>query len=138
MYDFDPSDVPINVFDVSSCYPGKQKKQFGIKFNYPANMSISLFTYFFINNLDVGYSSILFKATEIFEHTFEKSIEKIFFVYTFNLLSQYNLSPLRITPPKIRAQKDGFVVYSGFNDNPAPISRLIYTQLLIKCTKFIF
>ena len=49
-------------------------------------------------------------------------MEQLFDVQIFQLLSNYNFSPVRIIPPKIRALKDGFVVYSGLTNYPAALS----------------
>ena len=40
IYDFDNGPMSRNIFDVSACYTNKEKKLFGIKFNYPTNIDL--------------------------------------------------------------------------------------------------
>lgn len=98
IYDFDPVVIDFKKFDVSTCFQGKDKTQFAISFKYPDEIDYSLFK--------SGY---------------ERFVETDFYKPMMSSLSTYNLSPLRIIPPKIRSQKSGFVIYSGLINSPLSI-----------------
>lgn len=86
---------------MSQCYKNKEKTQFAISFDFPS---------------DVDKIS--------FKQNFEKNVKKNFYEPMLSPLSIYNISPLRIIPPKIRASDSGFVIYSGLTNYAPPISKI--------------
>lgn len=101
IFNFDPIEPSINTFDVSQCYKNKDKTEFAIAFDYPK---------------DIDKTS--------FEEIFERYVEKKFYEPILSALSVYNVSPLRIIPPEIRASNNGFVIYTGLTNYAPPISIL--------------
>lgn len=91
----------METFDVSQCYKNKEKTQFAISFDLP---------------LDVDKTS--------FKQNFERHVKKKFYEPMLSALSIYDISPLRIIPPEIRASDSGFVIYTGLTNYAPPISKI--------------
>jgi hypothetical protein len=98
IYDFSPRVSSFKEFDISSCFPPKDKIEFGIAFKYE-------------NGID--------KNT--FRNLFMNVIEELYYTPVLNALAIFNISPFRIIPPRIQAHETGFVLYSGITNTSAPI-----------------
>lgn len=91
-YDFDSKVVSYEVFDYSTCYQGKNKTEFGVKYLFPE-----------------GFNKDSFASKQ-------EAIANAYYNSLFQVLTLYNFSPLRIINPTLVKQKDGFTLYSGITD----------------------
>lgn len=62
----------------------------------------------------------------MFRRGFQRFVETGFYKPMLSALSPYNVSPLRIIPPTIRANTNGFVIYSGITNYAPPISKIVF------------
>jgi hypothetical protein len=99
IYDFNPKVFSYNEFDLSACFPPKDKIEFGMAFNYD-------------NGID----------EQTFRSLFMNIVAELFYEPVFNVLAIYNISPLRIIPAQVQTHKNGFVIYSGLTNATAAIS----------------
>lgn len=113
IYDFDSTLKLVEEFDITPCYEPNKKKEFAIQFQYPVvqleNETITL-------------------TAEQFLYLYELKAKQNFYrLMLITLISDYNFSPYRFIPPKIRAFDDHFVMFTGLTDRAPDLSKLIYS-----------
>ncbi|CAF0709535.1 unnamed protein product [Brachionus calyciflorus] len=91
-YDFD-SKSSIENFDVSECFQGKSRINFGIRFNYPQGVDEETFSQFYGRYLVDDFENKIMKSFKFF-----------------------SASPLRIARPRFETHRRGFIVYSAITD----------------------
>ncbi|RNA15324.1 EF-hand domain-containing D1, partial [Brachionus plicatilis] len=92
-FDFD-SQLNVKDFDVSQCFQGKRRINFGIQFGYPGGVDEESFTKFYGRLLEEEFDLKIFKSFKFF-----------------------SASPLRIARPRFEPRRRGFTVYSAITDH---------------------
>lgn len=90
IFDFDSAFPSPRWFDVSSCFESKDKREFGIRFRLPPNISHTTF-----------------------QELFQRDTQLAFYGPLKAALSIYNLSPIRIMPPVLQIREDRITIFSG-------------------------
>lgn len=111
IFDFDSTIKLVNEFDITPCYEPNAKKEFAIQFQYPI----------------VTYENTTFTLTaEEFLYFYELKVRQNFYrLMLVTLTSDYNFSPYRFIPPRIRAFDDHFVIFTGLTDRAPDLSKHI-------------
>jgi hypothetical protein len=107
IYDFNTRVSSFRDFDISPCFPPKDKIEFGISFKYE-------------NGID----------KDTFRGLFMNVIGELYYTPILNALAIFNISPFRIMPPRVQAHENGFVIYSGVTNTPAPICKISQIYIL--------
>lgn len=102
-FDHDLNSVTEEQFEITQCFSGKDRIDFGVRFTY----AYSFFEFVTLEEFESNKQLLKF---------FEQLVNKAFAPLN-------NASPLRVVTPKIFGDNDGFTVYSGLTNSAPPIRK---------------